>query len=154
MHLLFQKDDSGRVVGRGGARGRGGQTAEQAGQTAGQTAEQERAGRSGWREAGRISRCSGVTSLGNREPRGTRRLPAWEPRCTLSPRTEAVSVPGRSRRWAPGRSGRRRSARVRGLRKRRGLGALFPETVQLHVSSLAAAQPAPSLSHARCHHPY
>lgn len=143
MHLLFQKDDSGRVVGRGGARGRGGRTAEQ-----------ERAGRSGWREAGRISRCSGVTSLGNREPRGTRRLPAWEPRCTLSPRTEAVSVPGRSRRWAPGRSGRRRSARVRGLRKRRGLGALFSETVQLHVSSLAVAQPAPSLSHARCHHPY
>lgn len=150
MHLLFQKDDSGRVVGRGGARGRGGRTAVQAGQTA----EQERAGRSGWREAGRISRCSGVTSLGNRESRGTRRLPAWEPRCTLSPRTEAVSVPGRSRRWAPGRSGRRRSARVRGLRKRRGLGALFSETVQLHVSSLAVAQPAPSLSHARCHHPY
>lgn len=44
--------------------------------------------------------------------------------------------------------------RVRGLRKRRGLGALFSETVQLHVSSLAVAQPAPGLSHARCHHPY
>lgn len=66
MHLLFQKDDSGRVVGRGGGRGRGGRTAVQAGQTA----EQERAGCSGWREAGPIGRCSGVTSLGNRESRG------------------------------------------------------------------------------------
>lgn len=40
------------------------------------------------------------------------------------------------------------------LRKRRGLGSLFSEIFQLQILSLAVEQPAPSLSHAHCHHPY